>query len=170
MIELLKTTPEQVHMLHGDGPAFEARWGLRVEPGYLEFPEALGYVLARVEQEPEATMNWWLPFLAVHRDESAVVGLGGYKGPPVNGAIEIGYGIAPAYRNQGLATVMTTLLLLDTRRYPEITLVIAHTPALDNASTRVLAKCGFTKVGEVEDPEDGPLWRWERPVPSAGTG
>ena len=170
MIELMKTTPEQVQLLHGDAVAFEARSGLRLEPGYLEFPDALGFVLSKAEQEPEATVDWRLPFLAINRHEGAVVGLGGYKGPPVDGAIEIGYGIAPAYRNQGLATVMTTLLLVDARRYPEITLVVAHTPALDNASTRVLAKCGFVKVGEIEDPEDGPLWRWERPVPSAGAG
>ena len=30
------------------------------------------------------------------------------------------------------------------------------------ASTRVLRKCGFVHIGEVVDPEDGPVWRWER--------
>ena len=30
-----------------------------------------------------------------------------------------------------------------------------------NASTRVLAKSGFRKIGEVTDPEDGLVWRWE---------
>jgi RimJ/RimL family protein N-acetyltransferase len=32
-----------------------------------------------------------------------------------------------------------------------------------NASARVLAKCGFRRVGEVIDPEDGLVWRWEKP-------
>ena len=31
-----------------------------------------------------------------------------------------------------------------------------------NASTRVLTKCGFRHIGQVIDPEDGPVWRWER--------
>lgn len=39
----------------------------------------------------------------------------------------------------------------------------AHTLPERNASTRVLEKCGFTLVGEVVDPDDGVVWRWERP-------
>ena len=41
-----------------------------------------------------------------------------------------------------------------------------------NASGRVLAKCGFRRVGEVIDPDDGVVWRWEiRPLPQgAPTG
>ncbi len=31
----------------------------------------------------------------------------------------------------------------------------------ENASTRVLTKCKFKWVGEVMDPEDGLVWRWE---------
>jgi hypothetical protein len=33
-----------------------------------------------------------------------------------------------------------------------------------NASARVLEKSGFQKTGEIIDPEDGPVWRWERPA------
>jgi hypothetical protein len=28
----------------------------------------------------------------------------------------------------------------------------------------VLTKLGFTLLGEVEEPEDGTVWRWERPA------
>jgi|SRR6267378_2525891 len=38
----------------------------------------------------------------------------------------------------------------------------AHTLPLSNPSTRVLQKCGFRHIGAVVDPEDGPVWRWER--------
>jgi len=34
--------------------------------------------------------------------------------------------------------------------------------AWSNASQRVLAKCGFQYVGEITDPEDGLVWRFER--------
>jgi [ribosomal protein S5]-alanine N-acetyltransferase len=30
-----------------------------------------------------------------------------------------------------------------------------------NDSTGVLSKCGFKAVGEVVDPADGVIWRWE---------
>jgi len=37
----------------------------------------------------------------------------------------------------------------------------AHTMPERNASSRVLEKCGFRWLGEVIDPEDGAVWRWE---------
>ena len=37
-----------------------------------------------------------------------------------------------------------------------------HTLPTPNASTRVLLKCGFQRKGEIVDPEDGLVWRWER--------
>lgn len=42
--------------------------------------------------------------------------------------------------------------------------VIAHTLPETNASTRVLEKLGMTFVGEVMDPEDGQVWRWQLQV------
>jgi RimJ/RimL family protein N-acetyltransferase len=43
-----------------------------------------------------------------------------------------------------------------------VQVVRAHTFAESNASARVLTKCGFHHAGEVIDPDDGPVWRWER--------
>ena len=40
-------------------------------------------------------------------------------------------------------------------------LVRAHTLPEPTASTRVLAKCGFHFVGDIVDPDYGPIWRWE---------
>jgi [ribosomal protein S5]-alanine N-acetyltransferase len=45
--------------------------------------------------------------------------------------------------------------------------VRAHTRPTPNASTPVLTKCWFARVGDVVDPEDGPVWRWERAAPPA---
>jgi len=41
-------------------------------------------------------------------------------------------------------------------------MIRSHTYGADNASARVLTKCGFKEVGQVMDPEDGMVWRWER--------
>jgi len=43
-----------------------------------------------------------------------------------------------------------------------VELVIAHTLPTANTSTRVLTRCGFRFVGDVVDPDDDPVWRWER--------
>jgi RimJ/RimL family protein N-acetyltransferase len=43
-----------------------------------------------------------------------------------------------------------------------VSLVCAHTLPEANASTRVLTRCGFRRIGEVIDPEDGLVWRWEK--------
>jgi [ribosomal protein S5]-alanine N-acetyltransferase len=46
-----------------------------------------------------------------------------------------------------------------------VKVVCAHTLAEENASTWVLARCGFRRVAELVDPEEGPLWRWEIELP-----
>ncbi len=52
---------------------------------------------------------------------------------------------------------------------PRVQLIRAHTRPEANASTRVLRKCGFVHIGEIIDPEDGPVWRWERSPQHIGT-
>ena len=39
---------------------------------------------------------------------------------------------------------------------------IAHTLPEENPSNKALRRNGFTYAGEVEDPEDGLVWRWEK--------
>jgi hypothetical protein len=36
----------------------------------------------------------------------------------------------------------------------------------ENASNKALKRNGFGFAGEVDDPEDGLVWRWERPLAS----
>jgi RimJ/RimL family protein N-acetyltransferase len=91
------------------------------------------------------------------------VGLGGFKGPADRaGEVEIGYGIAPEYRGQGLATEAAKALVDEARRCISLARVLAHTLPANNASTRVLARCGFHRTAEIKDPQDGVIWRWER--------
>ena len=40
---------------------------------------------------------------------------------------------------------------------------IAHTLREENASNQALRRNAYLFGGEVEDPEDGLVWRWERP-------
>jgi RimJ/RimL family protein N-acetyltransferase len=43
-----------------------------------------------------------------------------------------------------------------------VRLIYAHTLPEPNASTRILVRHGFTQTGMAEDPDAGPVWRWER--------
>lgn len=106
---------------------------------------------------------WIHGFTLVRRVDEAVVGSCGFKGPPTpEGVVEIAYGVAPEYQGRGYATEAAEALVAYAFSISEVRAVWAHTLPEENASTRVLAKCGFRRIGEVVDPEDGPVWRWEK--------
>jgi [ribosomal protein S5]-alanine N-acetyltransferase len=90
--------------------------------------------------------------------------MGGFKGAPdQEGMVEIGYGISPAYRNNGYASEAAEALVRFALSRPEVRIVRAHTLPEPNASTRVLERCGMQRLGEHVDPEDGLVWRWGTP-------
>jgi len=106
---------------------------------------------------------WIHGFAMVQRIEGAVVGYCGFKGPPTpEGVVEMAYGVAPEYQGRGFATEAAQALVAYAFSHSSVQLVRAHTLPEVNASTHVLTKCGFQCVGEVVDPDDGPVWRWEK--------
>ncbi len=108
---------------------------------------------------------WTHGFSLVHRDSDTVVGMCGFKGPPdADGVVEIAYGVSPEYRGKGYATEAARALTDYAFSRGNVRMVRAHTLPEPNASTRVLTKCGFRRIGEVIDPEDGLVWRWEKDV------
>jgi RimJ/RimL family protein N-acetyltransferase len=110
---------------------------------------------------------WTLGFTLLTRAGDTVIGTCGFKGPPgPDGMVEIAYGIAPEHQGQGYATEAAEAMVVYAFASDRVRIVRAHTFAADNASTRVLVKCGFQPAGEVIDPEDGLVWRWELRRPS----
>lgn len=117
--------------------------------------------LARV-QAATSPDPWLHGFTMVHRASRAVIGMCGYKGAPdPDGAVEIAYGVDPAHQGQGYATEAAWALAHYAFDSGAVRVVRAHTRPQESASTRVLTKCGFKRLGEVIDPEDGLVWRWE---------
>jgi RimJ/RimL family protein N-acetyltransferase len=101
----------------------------------------------------------------VHRDSNAIVGTCGFKGPPeADRMVEIAYGVSPDQQGKGYATEAAEALTAYAFRSGNVSVVRAHTLPQPNASTRVLTKCGFRRIGEVIDPEDGLVWRWEKDI------
>jgi [ribosomal protein S5]-alanine N-acetyltransferase len=116
---------------------------------------------------------WALSFSARLRDSGAAVGGCAFKGPPDgDGVVEVAYGINEEHRGRGYAAEATRALVAFAFADGRVRVVRAHTKPDNVASIRVLERCGFDRVGEVVDPEDGLVCRWERRVvePGAGSG
>lgn len=104
---------------------------------------------------------WTHLFAMVERATGAPVGGCGYKGPPdAEGVVEIAYGVDTEHRGRGFAKEAAAALV-DYAFGTGVRVVRAHTRLENGASGRVLAASGFTPVGEVMDPEDGLVQRWE---------
>jgi RimJ/RimL family protein N-acetyltransferase len=111
----------------------------------------------------------WSGFLVVDAASRTVVGTCGYKGAPdADGCVEIAYFTFPEFEGRGWARAAADALVERAARQGARR-VRAHTLPEPNASTRVLRRAGFAYEGEVVDPEDGRVWRWERAAPAAGT-
>jgi RimJ/RimL family protein N-acetyltransferase len=104
---------------------------------------------------------WVHGFSAKHLQSGVIIGTGMFKAPPVDGVVEIAYGIAADHRGKGYATEIAGALVGFAFSFEEITVVRAHTLPDSSASQRILANCGFEHVGEINDPEDGLVWRFE---------
>ncbi|MBX3390492.1 MAG: GNAT family N-acetyltransferase [Phycisphaeraceae bacterium] len=81
----------------------------------------------------------------------------GFKGPPVDGMLELGYSVVPSHHRRGIATEIVQLLISSASHQFQISCFCAHTLAGDPASSGVLRKNGFVSAGTVIDPEDGAL-------------
>lgn len=141
----------------------EQQLGLRVDQGLRDF-----FVSGEISQEwldrlrSSKGANPWMHGFAVV-EGGTVVGTAGFKGSPDDeGVVEIAYGIVPSRQGRGYATESANALVEFASKDPRVKLIRAHTLPEPNASTRVLAKCLFSRVGDFEDPEDGLVWRWER--------
>jgi ribosomal-protein-alanine N-acetyltransferase len=147
-LTLLLQTPQQVlASIDGMTPSDRAE----VSPAWLEAIRASTFA------DP-----WLHGFALVHRATGAVVGSCGYKGPPdPEAVVEIAYGVDPSHQRRGYATEAARALVAFAFDSGRVRAVRAHTRPAENPSTRVLTKCGFERVGEVIDPEDGLVWRWE---------
>jgi RimJ/RimL family protein N-acetyltransferase len=159
--------PAQLLALIDGVPQFEERMGMHSGDGLRDFfvsedvsPHWLALLRISSAADP-----WVFGFAVIHDADRRVIGTASFKGPPdEEGVVEIAYGIVPAYQNRGYATEAASALVGFARERVDVRAIRAHTLPVPNASTHVLTKCGFQQLGEVDDPDDGPVWRWERLV------
>lgn len=161
-ITLLNITPELATELQ-DAAAFERRHGVRFEGQHALVTE----VTAQNETYRKLTgaPPRWGAFLAADAETRVLVGVCAFKGAPdAEGRVEIAYFTFPPYEGRGYATAMADALVRMAAESGEVRAVRAHTLPKKNASGAILTKLDFTHLGMVEEPDDGPVWRWERSV------
>lgn len=166
-LTLLAYKPEQLLTLIEHPEQFEEIVALTPADGLRGFyvsgdlsPQWLERLRNSVGQGPDP---WRHGFWIIEKETGQIIGGAGFKGAPdADGVIEIAYGIVPSREGRGYATEAARALIHFAGKDPRVRLMRAHTLPTANASTRVLKKCGFAHVGDVVDPEDGPVWRWER--------
>lgn len=166
-LSLIPHGPDHLIALIERPQEYQTRAGFRAADGLRDF-----FVSGDVSQtfleslrELRQPNPWRLGFAAVHREAQMVIGSAGFKGQPdADGMVEIAYGVVPAFQRRGYATEMAKALVDFALHDERVRLLRAHTLRDPNPSTKVLRKCGFDFVGEVVEPEDGPVWRWERTV------
>ena len=136
------------------------------------------FVAARSLQQWQAgtPQRWCSSFYMRRRADLAIVGSCGFKHPPQAGRVEIGYGVATACRNQGVARQAVAALLLrafeddegdGADEGPAAHEVLAQVNPDNGPSTRVVRSLGFQHEGLATD-ADGELlaqWVFRRPQP-----
>jgi [ribosomal protein S5]-alanine N-acetyltransferase len=156
--------PRYLRALVRSREEFENIAGLRVADGIRDqLVSASADFMARLASAKQSD-PWQFGFAIIHKIDNVLIGTCGFPGPPdSNGIAEIAYGIAPTYQGKGYATEAATALIGFASNDSRVKIICAHTLAELNASTRVLEKCGFKKIGDAVDPENGlAVWRWER--------
>ena len=138
--------------------ALERALGVAVVDGWYVFPGSLVRVRDALGDDPAAP-RWGSRFF-VAGEPPELVGWGGFKGPPRDGTVELGYAVAPAREGRGLATAAVRAMVRDAFADPGVHAVIAHTLPASGPSPRVLEKAGFTRTGEVTGDHGEPVWRF----------
>ncbi|WP_138485215.1 GNAT family N-acetyltransferase [Dyadobacter bucti] len=134
--------------------------GVNVPKKWTEFRDTFTPSYHRWKAHPPLR-DWWV-YLIIHIPDNQLIGSCGYKGEPdPNGVVEIGYEIMPSHRMKGLGFETAQGLLLHAFNHSSVRKVIAHTVAEENASAHILEKLGFVQTEDVNDAEEGLLWRWE---------
>lgn len=151
-LTLLPVTPLMKLAMQSSPAALADLVGVALPEGWPEFPQAFS--------DCAPTPAPWHGYLFIRRDRPQLVGNGGFVGPPDDRAtVEIGYEIAPEFRDSGYATEAAAVLV-GLAFANGVVAVAAHSLPWPNASTTVMQKLGMQRVGDVAS-SGSAVWRWE---------
>ena len=166
-LELVAATPESEHAAGKGRDELAAHLRARATqawpPPLAEDVQGVWETLLREDPQAHGWTSWY--WLLLEPDAAPLlVGYGGFKGRPANGACEVGYSVIESHHRRGLATEGTRALVDWAFTHDDVQLVSAHTLPDLVPSIGVLDKLGFSCAGAGE--EEGTL-RYELRRPRA---
>ncbi|MEO3408245.1 GNAT family N-acetyltransferase [Mucilaginibacter sp. CAU 1740] len=156
-LKMLPLTHHQLLLLKQNRETFELSIGLT--------PSAMNIDPFYMKEIDDAFDNFWLPNTLAYPDQylwytdweiilkstNTVIGGMGFAGYPNDqGKAEIGYMIDANQQNKGFATEALQLLSRWAFTHDFVKAIIVHTYADNLSSRRILEKCGFALVEDIE--------------------
>ena len=121
-------------------------------PPPLNDENSMKYTIDYLRRDPEAA-GWAAWYWVAKKHKPVAVGMGGFKGRPAGGAVEIGYSLLPEFQKTGYAMEAVAALLDWSFGHDEVVRVLAETLPDLTPSIRLLEKLGFSMIGRGS--EDG---------------
>jgi ribosomal-protein-alanine N-acetyltransferase len=148
-LELVPVEPSDAHAALG---------GERLADWASDYPTDGDLVIASLVAEASAVRaDAYVPYKITLRASGQVIGGCGFLGPPdATGSVEIGYGLVPSQRGQGIATEAVNGLVDQAWKDPVVKVVFAFTDKDNEPSQGVLHRAGFQQVLS-----DSDQLRWE---------
>ncbi|UGB38700.1 GNAT family N-acetyltransferase [Frateuria soli] len=115
---------------------------------------------ALAQLESGVAPDWCVPYLIVARESGEILGGCRFKGEPVDGRVEIGYGVARSARRRGVATAAVVRMIGLAADSGLVRYVDAHILPDNIASSRVVSRLGFSRLGTVVDPDGELVVHW----------
>jgi RimJ/RimL family protein N-acetyltransferase len=113
---------------------------------------AVRFALRAIQNSPGSEAWWFHYFVLRGSAGDTLVGAGGYKGPPADAVVEIGYSILPDYQRRGFASEAAGGLIAHAFSHAAVERVRAETLPELTASIGVLRTCRFALVGPGSEP------------------
>ena len=138
--------------------SLEAELNLNENPRAIspELKEALENTILPNVADPKKNYLYSTLWTIISKEEKKMVGDLCFVGEPdSDGGVEIGYGTYLASRNKGFMTEAVGGLVKWVEKQPEIRSIFASTDKKNIASSSVLEKNCFTRVGETDT-----LYKW----------
>src|SRR4051794_17177693 len=92
-VEVVPARLDWLEALAEGDDGFTARFGIARGGGWAGLPEAIPFAVDGARRRSE---DPWGSQLFFDGADGALIGFGGFKGPPTDGDAEIGYAVAPA--------------------------------------------------------------------------
>ena len=133
-----------------DRAAFARLLSATVPPNWPpeSLADALPLFVSWLQADPHNAgwYGWYAVADEVDDQPLVLVASCGFKGPPREGTVEIGYSVLAQFERRGFASEMSSALVAWALTQPSVYSVVAETEWANPASVRVLEKIGFRRV------------------------